>query len=328
MKILVTGSAGRIGTHLKDQLLARGDRVCGLDQCPADRLAAGYEEIIGSFDDEATVQRALRDVDAVVHLAALMSWSPQEQSRMFQVNVEGTRILLEASAQAGVKKFLFASSGEVYPENSPVLLPITEDHSLLANSPYGLTKILGEELVRYYQRTDRLETVILRFSHTQSARELLDETSFFSGPRFFLHPRIKQQEDFGNSVNASLLRLADPGVPAHVIARNQDGRPYKMHITDTRDMCQGLLLALDSETASSKVYNLGATMPVDLEQLINDMSMITGYPVVTLDLPGNGVFYHTDNQKIRAELGFNPQWPINKMLNEAAQYWTSRVHDG
>lgn len=327
MKVLVTGSNGRIGSYLIHLLLERGDQVCGLDQHHCDFSATDYEAVVGILHDEATVRRALRGVDAVVHLAAVMSWSPQDETHMFQTNVEGTRILLEASTKAGVSKFLFASSGEVYPENAPEQLPITEEHPRMANTPYGVTKLLGEELVLYYQRTKRLNTTILRFSHTQSARELLDENSFFSGPRFFLQPRINQQEKFGNSENANILRLADPGTPAHVLVCNEDGRPYQMHITDTRDMCQGLLLALDRNTAANKIYNLGSTTPVNFEQLINKMSTITGYPVVTVNLPGKGVFYQTDNQKIRTELGFDPQWPMSDMLAEAAQFWASRVHN-
>lgn len=327
MNVLVTGSAGRIAACLIDELLARGNRVRGLDRCQTNRSSSQYEEIIGSLEDEETVQQAVRGVDAVVHLAALMSWSPLDQADMFRINVEGTRILLEACTQAGVNKFLFASSGEVYPENSPQQLPIDETHPLHANSTYGLTKILGEELVRFYQRTGRLDTVILRFSHTQDARELLDETSFFSGPRFFLQPRIAQQETLGNQVNADLLRRANPGHPAHVLARNEDGRPYQMHITDTRDMTQGLLLALDSEKAAGDVFNLGATEPVDFEQLLIKMSATTGYSVITVDLPGKGVFYHTDNQKIRKLLGYEPQWHIDKMLAEAAVHWKGRTQN-
>ena len=108
---------------------------------------------------------------------------------------EGTRTLLSTANAAGVKRFVIASSGGVYPENPPGFLPITEDHPLRLNSPYCLSKLLGEELLRFYQRSGTLETVMLRFSHTQDADELLDEDCFLSGPRFFLKSRIRQQEN-------------------------------------------------------------------------------------------------------------------------------------
>lgn len=319
MKVLVTGSSGRVGACAVSQLLARGDTVRGFDLRTSGRCVEGFDEIIGTLDDGDAAARAVDGVEAVLHLGAFMSWAPGDRSAMFGSNVEGTRVLLDAAAGAGVGRFVFASSGEVYPENAPASLPITEDHPLMANSPYGLTKLLGEELMRFHQRTGTMETVILRFSHTQDADELLDEDSFFSGPRFFLRPRIRQQEAVGNGRIADLLRAADPGEPAHILARNENGRPYQMHITDTRDMTRGLMLALDHPDAAGDVFNLGATDPVDFPRLIADMSESTGFPVVTVDLPGAGVYYHTSNEKIRKILGFRPEWTIDRMMCMAVQ---------
>lgn len=324
MKILVTGASGRIGSQAVTRLLARGEAVRGMDLRGSGRVADGYDEVTASFDDADAAARAMEGVDAVLHLGAFMSWAAKDRAAMFAANVEGTRVLLDAAAAAGVTRFVFASSGEVYPENVPQFLPVTEDHPLHANSPYGLTKLLGEELVRFHQRAGSFETVILRFSHTQSAAELLDEDSFFSGPRFFLRPRVKQQRNFGNEALAQLLEAADPGQPAHILARNEQGRPFQMHITDTRDMVQGLELALDHPAAAGAVFNLGATDPVDFPALIDAMSKITGYPVVTLDLPGAGVYYETSNAKIRKELGFKPEWTITRMLAEAAEARAAR----
>jgi len=194
------------------------------------------------------------------------------------------------------------------------------------NSSYGLTKLLGEELVRFHQRTGKMEAVILRFSHTQDASELLDEDSFFSGPRFFLGTRIRQQEGLGNHAVADLLRAHDPGCPAHVLCRNERGRPFQMLITDTKDMVQGILLAMTHPDAAGKVFNLGATEPLDFAPLLCAMSEITGYPVVPVDLPGAGVFYHTSNERIRETLGFSPEWTITQMLDEAAQARKDRAN--
>jgi UDP-glucose 4-epimerase len=248
-----------------------------------------------------------------------MSWTPQDKAKMFSANVEGTRLLADAASEAGAKRFVFSSSGEVYPENAPVSLPVTESHPLNANSPYGLTKLLGEEIIRFHQRAGKMETVILRFSHTQDATELLDENSFFSGPRFFLRPRIKQQQNFNNHSVADILQSLDPGEPAHILARNEDGRPYQMHITDARDMVDGVVLALESKAAAGEVFNLGATDPVDFEALLKSMSEITGLPIIVADLPGAGVYYQTSNEKIRKNLGYQPKWTIDRMIKEAAE---------
>lgn len=324
MKVLVTGSSGRVGSSVVERLRGEGHEVVGLDARASGREGASYAEIVGQLDDPKATRAATEGVEAVLHLGAFMSWAAADKARMFAANVEGTRILLDVASDAGVGRFVFASSGEVYPENAPLFQPVTEDHPRNANSPYGLTKLLGEDLVQFHQRAGKMETVILRFSHTQNATELLDEASFFSGPRFFLRPRVRQQESFGNHRVADILRAADPGRPAHVLARNEEGRPFRMHITDTRDMVQGILLAMAHPAAAGEVFNLGATEPVDFEPLLEKMTKVTGLPVVTVDLPGAGVYYHTSNAKIREKLGFKPEWTIDRMLEEAAEARAAR----
>lgn len=324
MKVLVTGSAGRVGAFVVRRLIAGGHQVRGFDLRSAGIEDGGFDEVIGAFDDREAAIRACEGTDAVLHLGAFMSWLASDRDKLFRANVEGTRIVLEAAAAAKVGRFVFASSGEVYPENKPEFQPITEDHPKKPLSPYGLTKLLGEELVTFQGRVSSMETVILRFSHTQNASELLDPESFFSGPRFFLRPKIKQQENFGNKAAADLLRAADPGRPALVLTRNEEGRPFRMHITDTRDMAQGVLLALTHQKAAGGIFNLGATEPVDFAQILPVMAQMTGLPLLTVDLPGAGVWYHTSNQRIRETLGFEPDWPIMRMLDEAVAEWTTR----
>ncbi|RMC65645.1 NAD-dependent epimerase/dehydratase family protein [Sinorhizobium meliloti] len=324
MKVLVTGSAGRVGAFVVRRLIAGGHQVRGFDLRSAGIEDGSFDEVIGAFDDQEAAIRACEGTDAVLHLGAFMSWLASDRDKLFRANVEGTRIVLEAAAAAKVGRFVFASSGEVYPENKPEFQPITEDHPKKPQSPYGLTKLLGEELVTFQGRVSSMETVILRFSHTQNASELLDPESFFSGPRFFLRPKIKQQENFGNKAAADLLRAADPGRPALVLTRNEEGRPFRMHITDTRDMAQGVLLALTHQKAAGGIFNLGATEPVDFAQILPVMAQKTGLPLLTVDLPGAGVWYHTSNQRIRETLGFEPDWPIMRMLDEAVAEWTTR----
>ena len=77
-----------------------------------------------------------------------MSWLPADAQRGYDANVTGTHVLLDAARRAGVKKFIFASSGEVYPETRPVYMPLDESHPTQPTSLYGLTKLLGEEMVR------------------------------------------------------------------------------------------------------------------------------------------------------------------------------------
>ena len=318
MRVLVTGAAGRVGARAVDAFLDAGHSVTGFDARPTGRTADSYTAHVGRLESASDVSDAVADTDVVLHLGAVMSWVPDDNARMHRANVEGTRVLLDAASDAGVRRFVFASSGEVYPENAPESLPLTEDHPLKPNSFYGLTKLMGEELVRYHKRAGKMETVILRFSHIQDAAELLDEGSFFSGPRFFLKPRMRYMEVIGNLAHAEILRRNDPGIPAHVLARNGDGRPYMMHITETRDIVAGLELAAEHPDAAAGTFNLGATEPVDFGWLLERMSTITGYPVIPVDFPGPGVYYRTSNARIREKLEFRPRWTIERMLEEAA----------
>ena len=318
MRVLVSGAAGRVGARTVEEFLDAGHSVIGFDARPTGRTADGYTEHVGRLENASDVADAVAGADVVLHLGAVMSWAPADHAHMQRANVEGTRVLLNAASDSGVRRFVFASSGEVYPENAPERLPLTEDHPLKPNSFYGLTKLLGEELVRFHRRAGMMETAILRFSHIQDAAELLDEESFFSGPRFFLEPRIRYMESIGNLAHAELLRRNDPGIPSHVLARNGNGRPYMMHITETRDIVAGLKLVAEHPDAAGETFNLGATEPVEFGWLLERMSTITGYPVIPVDFPGPGVYYHTSNAWIREKLGYGPKWTVERMLEEAA----------
>lgn len=323
--ILVTGSAGRVGSRVARQLLDKGHHVTGFDLRASGITHPAYREVLGGFDDRAAAREAVQGTEAILHLGAFMSWLPADRDRLFLANVEGTRVLLEEVAGVKPNRLVFASSGEVYPENVPDYQPIDEDHPLKPRSPYGLSKLLGEEIVRFFERTSGTPATILRFSHTQDASELLDPGSFFSGPRFFLQPKIRQQEGFGNAAAVEALRAVDDGRETLVLSRNEAGRPFRMHITDTRDMVAGILLALSDERAAGRTYNLGATEPVDFAVALPMMAELTRLPLKTIDLPGAGVFYETSNARIRTELGFEPQWTFERMIGEAAQARAKRA---
>lgn len=323
--ILVTGSAGRVGSRVARQLLEAGHRVTGFDLRTSRIEHPAFREVLGGFDDRAAAREAVKSTEAILHLGAFMSWLPADRDRLFTANVEGTRVLLEEAAAVKPKRLVFASSGEVYPETMPDYQPIDEDHPLKPRSPYGLSKLLGEEIVRFFERTSGTPATLLRFSHTQDASELLDPASFFSGPRFFLQPKIRQQEGFGNAAAVAALRAIDDGRETLVLSRNEAGRPFRMHITDSRDMVAGILLALSDERAAGRTYNLGATEPVDFASALPMMAELTGLPLTTIDLPGAGVFYETSNARIRTELGFEPQWTFERMIGEAAQARAKRA---
>ena len=324
MRVLVTGSSGRVGRTAVAALVARGDEVVGLDLAASPQDLEGFRAVTGAFDDPAAVAAACDDVDAVLHLGALMSWLDADAARMFAANVTGTFTILEAAKRRGVSRFVFASSGEVYPEVRPRALPIDESHPTEPISLYGATKLAGEELVRNYGRRAGLPHVILRFSHTQDAEELLDPDSFFSGPRFFLRSRIRQQIRFGNEAVAAALRPHDNGHEKLLLARGADGTPFRMTICDTRDLVAGILLALDRDEALGETFNLHPDDAVSFDAIVPRMAALTGLPYVDVRLPGAAVSYATSNAKARRVLGFHPQYPFDAMLADAVAAWRRR----
>src|SRR6188472_3309655 len=116
MHVLVTGSAGRIGQRVVAELLERGDSVTGLDLRPVAIENPRYNEIVGGFENQRLAAKAIKRVDAIVHLGALMSWLPADSARVMAANATGSLPLLVAAAAAGVRRFILASTGEVYPE--------------------------------------------------------------------------------------------------------------------------------------------------------------------------------------------------------------------
>lgn len=318
MHVLVTGGAGRVGSRVIPALLERGDSVTSLDLRESGHRHERLSQVVGAFDDPVAVARAMEGVDAVLHLGALMSWVAADAGKMFAANVTGTHLLLQAAAARKVARFVFASSGEVYPETKPHYLPIDEGHPTEPTSPYGMTKLLGEELVRFFARSG-MPTVILRFSHTQDATELLDPDSFFSGPRFHLRARIRQQQAFGNQAIVEALKPYDDGVEKHLISRGRDGQLFRMPITDTRDIAAGVIAALDSERAVGQVMNLGSEDVLSIDQAIALIQPHTGLDVVEVTLPIAAVNYSTSRARAIELLGVRPQWSFARMVEEAAQ---------
>ena len=150
MHVLVTGSAGRVGQRVVALLRARGDTVTGFDLKPLGGTDGGYREVIGAFDDPAAVARAIQGAEVVLHLGAFMSWLPADAGRVYAANATGTFHLLAAAAAAKVRRFVLASTGEVYPEVRPRYLPLDESHPREPTSVYGLSKLLAEEMTAFF----------------------------------------------------------------------------------------------------------------------------------------------------------------------------------
>lgn len=326
MHVLVTGGAGRVGRRLVGDLLARGDVVTSFDRVTSPLEHACLKHVTGTLNDPSACAAAVDGADVVVHTGAHMSWVASDAQILHEANVTGTFVLLRAASQAKVRRFVFASSGEVYPETAPDFLPITEDHQTRPRSLYGLTKLLGEQMVDFFARTTAMETVILRFSHTQDATELLDPDSFFSGPRFYLRARIRQQAAFGNTAVVDALKPHDDGTEKLLISRGSDGTVFRMPITDTRDLVAGVVAALDSSNAVGMVLNLGTEEAIAFDDAVAHLKAVTGLPVVDVRLPVAAVNYVTCRKAAIEALGVRPRWTFAAMVEDAA--WAARLKAG
>lgn len=185
MRILVTGGAGFIGSHLTERLVASGHEVRVLDNLSSGRreyLTGVFDRIecvVGDIRDRGDCAFALRDRDAVVHLAAIASVpaSMADPAGTHETNFGGTLALLDVAAQTHIRHFIYASSAAVYGGNpSP---PVREDTPAQPASPYAADKLAGEHFLRFYTERFRFSGTALRFFNVYGPRQ--DPASSYSG---------------------------------------------------------------------------------------------------------------------------------------------------
>jgi UDP-glucose 4-epimerase len=179
-KIVVTGGAGFIGSHLVDRLVEAGGseivildnlRRGRLENLRAHRAEPRLDFIHGDVRDAATVAAALQGADTVYHLAAqsTVMGAVDDLDYSFETNVIGTFNVLRTASEAGTRRLIFASSREVY--GDPIDLPVAEDQPLLAINSYGASKVMGEAYCRAFRRTFGLHCVILRLANVYGPRD-------------------------------------------------------------------------------------------------------------------------------------------------------------
>src|SRR4030042_98495 len=170
MKILITGGAGFIGSHLCDKYTHEGHSVLCLDNFMSGNLLnirhlldnRNFKLIKGDIRDYELLEKVMRDVDVVFHLAAQIhvDRSYIEPGLTYEINVMGTQNILEAARLCDVRKIIFASTSEVY--GSAQYSPIDEKHPLNAPHPYGASKIAADRMCFAYVQTYGMDIVIMR----------------------------------------------------------------------------------------------------------------------------------------------------------------------
>jgi len=226
---LVTGGAGFIGSNLVEALVKSGKKVRVLDNFSTglkEHLEPFGEDIDlteGDIRDKDIVNRSMKDVDYVFHLAAnrAVLKSVENPSETHDVNVTGTLNLLLAARDAKVKRFVFTSSSAVYGDTKKV--PSRETDSMSPQSPYGVSKVLGEEYCRFFAREFGLDTISLRYFNIYGPRQHPESRYSLVIPIFMdcllkgespeIHWDGKQTRDFiyvGDVIQAYLLAIQGP----------------------------------------------------------------------------------------------------------------------
>jgi len=209
VRVLVTGGAGFIGSHLCEALLAEGHAVRALDDLSAGRaeqLPAGCPLVRGSVLDHEALTEATAGAEAVVHLAARVTIRGSLEGFVddARVNLLGTLETLQAAHRAGVRRFVFASSMAVYAD-SPDASPVAESHPLEPTSPYGIHKLAAEREVLLVGRHLGLEAVALRYFNVFGPRQAFSPyvgaatifaTKLLRGEHFTVFGDGRQTRDF------------------------------------------------------------------------------------------------------------------------------------
>jgi len=291
LRVLVTGGAGFIGSHLVRELVFRGYEVRVLDNLSRGSLQnirdilSSVELVVRDIRDYEAVEKAVSGMDAVVHLAALtdVEESLREPNLYAEVNVVGTLNLARASRK--VDSFIYASSSAVY--GDPVKIPIPEDHPLRPKSPYGASKASGELYLMSYSKIYGFRPVILRIFNVYGPRQ----STSYSG------------------VIIEFIRRALRGEPLVIYGTGEQTRDF-IYVSD---VVQAIVCALKSRT--SGVFNIGSGEATRILDLANEVLRILGLGNVGLvheeTRPEDIVHSVADITRARRELGFKPSIPLH-----------------
>ena len=314
-RVLVTGAAGFIGSHLSRRLLERGDRVIGvdafIDYYPRAMKEANLEPLLREpafeFIEEdlatADASRLLEGVTSICHLAAQAgvraSWG-EGFSTYVRCNVSATQRLLEAAKRMELNRFVYASSSSVYGDTSD--LPMREDGLTRPVSPYGVTKLAGEHLAVLYYRNYGVPTVSLRYFTVYG-------------------PGQRPDMAFHRFIRAGLT-----GAPVHIYGSGEQTRDF----TFIDDIVEGTERAL-RRGRPGEVLNLGGGSRVTVNDALGVIESLLGADIERLyERPARGDVADTlaSNDRARAELGFDPTTELSEGLKRQCDWMRTVVSHG
>ena len=296
MKVLITGGAGFIGSHVVDRLISRGDHIVNIDNIDPcydvniklkniqNHESPNYSFIKGDIRNKELLQDvfAKNDFDIVLHLAAKTGVRPsiQDPREYSEVNILGTLNILECMKDFNVKKIIFASSSSIYGNNSKT--PFSETDAVdFPISPYAATKKSGELLCYNYHHLYNINITCLRFFTVY-------------GPR--------QRPEMAISY---FVKSALTGLPIQLFGDGTSLRDY----TYIDDIVDGIFKAIE-HCSGYNIYNLGESQTTSLTELIAIIEDVCSKKIIKEKLPlqkGDVNLTYADINKARNEIGYNPK---------------------
>jgi len=304
VRVLVSGGAGFVGSHVVDLLLGGGFEVVVLDDLSGGCLENVSEHVVdecfrfvrGDVRDVRVVRDVVSSVDAVLHLAALVSvpGSFRDPVLTNDVNVNGTLNLLRACVECGVERFVYASSCAVYGEAER--LPIREDCPTRPMSPYGVSKLTAENHVQAFHENFGLKTVCLRYFNVY-------------GPR-------QAYSDYSGVITQFLNRLAKD-LPLVVFGDGEQTRDFVY----VQDVAEANMLALKCGVAAvGEIFNIGTGFATSINQLASALLEATNKTSVKImhSEAREGDIKHSvaDISKAKKKLGYTPKVSLKDGLQK------------
>ena len=309
-RVLVTGGAGFIGSELATQLAAKQYSVIVVDN-----LVNGKRANLAHLDsdqvrlvkadirDRDTMAQLLRNVDIVYHLACLgVRHSLHDPFENHDVNASGTLELLDLARRAGVPRFVYVSSSEVY--GTARWAPMTEEHPTFPMTVYGGGKLAGECYTRAYYESYNYPTVVVR-------------------PFNSFGPRSHHEGDSGEVIPKFMLR-AMAGKPMVIFGDGTQTRDF----TYVADTARGILLAGHAEAAIGKTLNVGQGREITVNELAQTISQVLNRPDAAIvhdePRPGDVLRLYADSSRAREILGFTPTISLLDGLQKLYEWYLER----
>jgi len=307
---LVTGGAGFIGSSLAEELLRKGETVRVIDDFSSGRrsnvenLAGKIELFEASILDATALARAMKGVDVVFHQAAIPSVvrSVEDPQRSMLANVQGTTVVLDVARQSGVRRVVFAASSSAYGDTPT--LPKIETMEAQPLSPYAVSKLTGEHLMRVFASLYKIETVSLRYFNVFGPKQ--DPTSQYAAV-----------------------------IPNFVTAALQGTRPQVFGDGEqTRDFCfidntvgANILAATTKNRLSGEVVNIACGERISLNQLLAIIGEIVGKKIDAEYKPGRAGDVRDSLADINAAkklIGFDPKIRVREGLAKTIEAFKKR----